>query len=187
MLRNTETSWGSVARLLHWVLAVAIIGMFAYGLWMKSLPVREDRVYHYAIHASFGISILVLMVLRVLWRTANPTPRPPAGAQKWEITAGHLGHLGLYLTAFGTLIAGWFLAGSGKATLNYYLFGIVPVPNMLSVNSPYHDFVGEAHELFAYAMIALVVVHVAASIWHERVKRDGVMARMTTGKPSATV
>ena len=185
MLRNTETNWGSIARALHWGLAVPILGMFAYGLWMKSLPVRDDRVYHYAIHASFGISILVLMVMRVVWRIMNPTPRPPAGAQKWEITAGYFGHLGLYLAVFGTLVAGWFLAGSGKAALNYYLFGVVAMPNMLSVNSPYHEFLGQAHEYLAYGVMALVAVHTAAAIWHQRVKRDGVLARMTSGRSTA--
>lgn len=186
MLRNTETSWGSLARLLHWGLAILIIGLFAYGLWMKELP-RDMRGYHYTIHASFGISLLALMVLRVVWRVLNPTPRPPAGSQKWEIAAAHLGHFGLYLTVFGAAIAGWFLAGSGKATLNYYLFGIVPMPNMLGTNSPYHGFLEEAHELFAYAVIALVVVHVAAAIWHDKFHNHGLIARMTSGKPSATV
>lgn len=186
MLRNTEASWGSLARLFHWVLAALIIGLFAYGLWMKGVEPREARGYHYAIHASIGISVLALMVLRVVWRFANPTPQPPPGSQRWEITAAHLGHLALYVAVFGAAIAGWFLAGSGRATLDYYLFGIVPMPNMLGTNSPYHGFFEEAHELLAYGVIALVVVHIAAALWHAHVKRDGVMARMVTGKPSTT-
>ena len=181
MLRNTETSWGAVARAFDWGTGALIIGMFAYGLWMSEFPAREDRAYHYAIHASIGISLLALMVARLIWRAFNPAPIPPAGSAKWEITAARLGHIGLYVLVFATLVVGWFLAGSGRRTLDYWLFGIVPMPNMLGTESPYHKPLEEAHALLAYAMIALVVVHVAAAIWHARVKRDGVLARMTTG------
>ena len=181
MLRNTETNWGAVARALHCGTGALIIGMFAYGLWMSEFPAREDRAYHYAIHASIGISLLALMVARLIWRALNPTPTPPAGSAKWEITAARLGHIGLYALVFATLVVGWFLAGSGRRTLDYWLFGIVPMPNMLGTESPYHKPLEEAHALLAYAMIALVVVHVAAAIWHARVKRDGVLARMTRG------
>lgn len=187
MLRNTETSWGAVARAFHWGTGALILGMFAYGLWMTEFPAREDRAYHYAIHASIGISLLSLMVARLIWRAVNPTPMPPAGSPMWEINAARLGHFGLYVAVFATLFAGWFLAGSGRRTLDYWLFGIVPMPNMLGTESPYHKFLEEAHELAAYAVIALVVVHVAAAIWHARVKRDGVLERMTKGEPSAPV
>lgn len=187
MLRNTQSSWGVVARVFHWGLALLIVGLFAYGLWMKEFPAREDRAYHYVIHASVGISILALMVLRVVWRAMNPTPLPPAGSENWEIRAASLGHLGLYAAVFGTTLAGWFLAGSGKRELYFYLFGAVPMTTPLGTESPYHGFLEEAHELLAYGVIALVVVHVAAAIWHQRVKRDGLMARMTSGKASATI
>lgn len=185
MVRNTEASWGWLARAFHWGTGALILGMFAYGLWMTEFPAREDRAYHYAIHASIGISLLSLMVARLIWRALNPTPQPPASSARWEITAARLGHIGLYVAVFATLIAGWFLAGSGRRTLDYALFGIVPMPNMLGTGSPYHKPLEEAHMLFAYAMMALVVVHVAAAIWHARVKRDGVLSRMTTGEPSA--
>lgn len=181
MLRNTDTNWGSVARAFHWGTGALILGMFAYGLWMSEFPAREDRAYHYAIHASIGISLLALMVARIIWRALNTSPKPPLGSSAWEITAARIGHVGIYVLVFATLVAGWFLAGSGRRTLDYALFGIVPMPNMLGTGSPYHKPLEEAHALLAYAMIALVVVHVAAAIWHARVKRDGVLKRMTTG------
>jgi cytochrome b561 len=100
MLRNSETSWGVVARALHWGTGLLILGLFAYGLWMTEFPVREDRAYHYAIHASVGISILALMIARVIWRAINPLPLAPQGAERWEVTAGRLTHFGLYVLFF---------------------------------------------------------------------------------------
>lgn len=182
MLRNSESNWGAIARAFHWGTGALILGMFAYGLWMAEFPAREDRAYHYAIHASVGITLLALMVARVVWRALNPTPQPPAGSARWEIAAAQLGHVGLYVLVFATLVAGWFLAGSGRATLDYALFGIIPMPNMLGTGSPYHKTLEGAHQLLAYAMMALVTIHVAAAIWHARVKRDGVLARMTSGR-----
>lgn len=182
MLRNSESSWGVVARAFHWGTGLLILGLFAYGLWMTEFPAREDRAYHYAIHASIGISILALMIARVIWRAINPLPLPPQAAERWEVTAGRFTHLGLYVLVFGTLIAGWLLAGSGRATLEYALFGIIPMPNMLGTGSPYHGILEEAHELLGYAMVALVAAHVAAAIWHERVRRDGVLRRMISGR-----
>lgn len=183
MLRNTDKSWGSLARAFHWLTAIIIFSLFAYGLYMTEFPTREERGFHFTIHASFGISLLALMVLRVIWRLMNSSPLPPPGASNFEITAARLGHAGLYLLTFATATAGWLLAGSGRAELNYYLFGIVPMPNMLGTGSPYHGFLEEAHELLAYALIAVVVAHVVVAVWHKRSRNDGVMERMTKGLP----
>lgn len=185
MLRNTENNWGSLARALHWLTAIMIVGLFAYGLYMHEFPAREDRAFHYTIHASFGISLLALMVLRVIWRAMNPTPLPPAGASSMEMAVAKYGHLALYLLVFATAIAGWLLAGSGRNDLAYYLFGVIPMPNMLGTGSPYHEFLEEAHEVLAYALIGLAVLHVAAGIWHKKTRNDGVLERMTSGKPTA--
>jgi cytochrome b561 len=185
MIRNTETSWGSAARTLHWLIAVLILGLFAYGLWMNDFPAREDRGYHYAIHAAIGITILALMVLRLVWRFVNPTPVPPPNSANWEITAARLGHFGLYVLVFGVLIVGWLLAGTMKTPVPIRLFGLVPVPTLLETGSPYHRLLGQAHEFLAYAVMTLVAVHAAAAVWHQRVKHDGVLTRMTKGTSTA--
>jgi cytochrome b561 len=184
MIRNTETSWGLPARALHWLLAVLILGMFGYGLWMNDFVPRDERAYHYAIHAAAGISILALMLLRLTWRLVNPTPLPPPGSAQWEIKAAKLGHLGLYAIAFGVLLAGYLLAGTMKTPVDVKLFGLLNVPALLESGSPYRRLLGQAHEYLAYGLMALVAVHAAAAIWHQRIKRDNVMARMTTGVPS---
>ena len=185
MLRNTDTSWGLIARTLHWLLAVLILGMFAYGLWMNDFVPRDERGYHYAIHAAIGISILALMIIRLAWRLLNPTPRPPPNSAAWEITAAKLGHLGLYGLVFGVLIAGYLVAGTMKTPVDVKLFGLVNVPALLESGSPYRRLLGQTHEYLAYGVMALVAVHAAAAIWHQRVKHDGVLARMATGRESA--
>ena len=68
MIRNTASRWGSVSLALHWVLAVAIIGMIAFGWWMNHIPARIDRLFYRSIHADIGYVVLLLLLLRLIWR-----------------------------------------------------------------------------------------------------------------------
>ncbi|GAA0002848.1 hypothetical protein BRDID11002_28490 [Bradyrhizobium diazoefficiens] len=77
MIRNTSNGWGSVSRWLHWILALTIIGMIGFGWWMNHIPARPDRFFYRSIHADIGYVILLLTVLRLVWRVVNPTPALP--------------------------------------------------------------------------------------------------------------
>ena len=83
MLRNTSTQWGSLSRWFHWVLGVAIIGMIAYGWWMNHIPARADRFFYRSVHADIGYVVLVLTVIRMIWRGVNPRPDWPADIPPW--------------------------------------------------------------------------------------------------------
>jgi cytochrome b561 len=86
MIRNTIESWGWPARTLHWIVAALVIGLFGFGLWMTEVPPREERHFYIAIHASIGITLLALMLVRLFWRAANVEPdqpvRPPGSARR---------------------------------------------------------------------------------------------------------
>lgn len=77
MIWNTSDSWGWPARSFHWVIALMVLVQFCFGLWMSDVPPRSERLFYYGIHASMGISILALMVLRLLWRLSNRVPAEP--------------------------------------------------------------------------------------------------------------
>ena len=79
MIRNTSSSWGSLARWFHWLLGAAIIGLIAFGWWMNHIPARPDRFFYRSIHADIGYLVLLLMVFRLIWRGLNPTPALPVG------------------------------------------------------------------------------------------------------------
>src|ERR1700680_2467705 len=84
MIRNTTSSWGNVARWFHWILGVTILGMLAYGWWMNHIPARPDRFFHRSIHADIGYVVLLLTVLRLIWRGVNPTPALPSDTSPWQ-------------------------------------------------------------------------------------------------------
>jgi cytochrome b561 len=183
MIRNTIESWGWPARTLHWIVAALVIGLFGFGLWMTEVPPREDRRFYIAIHASIGITLLAIMLVRLFWRAANVEPAQPEGTPAWQRKAAWISHRLLYSLTFATLIVGWLLSGTLKQPLEPKILGVVPVPQLLEAGSPYRSTLAEAHEWLAYALIAVVTVHAAAALYHHFMLRDSVMRRMLSGAP----
>jgi cytochrome b561 len=179
MIRNTRTGWGSVARWFHWGLALAILGMIAFGWWMNHIPARADKFFYRSIHADIGYVILLLTVLRLVWRTINPTPTLPAETSRWQKIAAHVSHGALYLVVILVAMLGW--AHSGARTPNYSdFFGLFNVPQFTSPDKAAAGAYEDRHILFAYVLLALIAVHVIAALWHHFVRRDRVVARMVT-------
>lgn len=182
MIRNTVSSWGSLARLFHWTLGLTILGMLAYGWWMNHIPARPDRFFHRSIHADIGYLVLFLMVIRLIWRGVNPTPTLPAGTPRWERIAAGVSHGALYAVTLLVAMLGW--AHSGAHTPDYSSwFGLFKVPQITSPDKAAAAAYEDRHILFAYVLLALIVIHIAAAAWHHFMKRDRVAARMINGVP----
>ena len=182
MVRNTGVSWGSVSRWLHWGLGITIIGMIAFGWWMNHFPARADRFFYRSIHADIGYLVLLLMVLRLIWRGINPTPALPSDTPRWQRIAAGVSHGALYFVTILVAIFGW--AHSGARTPNYAsFFGLFNVPQITSPDKAAAGAWEDRHIWFAYVLLALIVVHVGAALWHHLIKRDRVAARMVDGAP----
>jgi cytochrome b561 len=180
MIRNTTSGWGSVSRWLHWILGTLIIGMLAYGWWMNHFPARADRFFYRSIHADIGYVVLLLTVIRVIWRSANPTPALPADMSRWQRITARISHGLLYAVTIVVAVLGW--AHSGAHTPNYAdWFGLFKVPQITSPDKAAANVYEDRHILMAYVLLALIVLHIAAAAWHHFVKRDRVAARMIDG------
>ena len=181
MIRNTTSNWGSVARAFHWILGLTIIGMLAFGWWMNHVPARPDRFFYRSIHADIGYLVLLLTVLRLIWRAFNPPPALPADTPKWQRVAAHISHGALYLVIIVVTMLGW--AHSGAHTPDYSSwFGLFHVPQITSPDKAAADAFEGRHIFFAYVLLALIVIHLAAAAWHHFIKRDRVAARMVDGE-----
>jgi len=185
MLRNTSTQWGSLSRWFHWVLGVAIIGMIAYGWWMNHFPARADRFFYRSIHADIGYLVLLLTVLRLIWRSVNPTPALPDELPRWQRISARVSHVLLYLGTILVGMLGWAHSGARPAGQNYAsFFGLFNVPQYTSPDKVAAGAYEERHILFAYVLLGLIVLHVAAAAWHHFIKRDRVTSRMLSSAPA---
>jgi cytochrome b561 len=183
MMRNTVKSWGSVSRWFHWTLGIAIIGVIGYGWWMNHFTARADRFFYRSIHADIGYVVLLLAVVRLIWRGINPTPALPDDMPPWQRIVARATHLLLYLVTILVAMLGWAMSGARPPDQNYASwFGLFNVPQFTSPDKVAAGAYEDRHILFAYVLLALIVLHVAAAVWHHFIRRDRVAMRMVGGE-----
>ena len=173
-----------VSVLLHWVLGLALIGLFAVGLYMTDLPFSPQRLKLYNWHKWAGVTLLALSAFRLIWRRTHRPPALPVAIESampgWQKLAHHATHHGLYLLFFAVPLLGW--AYSSAAGFPIVLFGVLPLPDFVPVSEELAELIKPLHKLSAFAMMALVLLHVAGALKHQLVDRDGLIARMGFGR-----
>ncbi len=171
----TSSRYSGVAIGLHWLLALLIVGTFCVGLYMHELPFSPTRLKLYNWHKWAGVTILALSALRLLWRlTHRPPADPPMPA--WQKLAAHGAHWALYALFFLVPLAGW--AYSSAAGFPIVVFGVLPLPDFVAPDRALADVLKERHAMLAFALAAVVVLHVAAALKHHFIDRDGLLDRM---------
>jgi cytochrome b561 len=180
MFRNTTLVWGWPAKTLHWVGAIVILVLLGHGWWMTHFAPRPDRIAHYNWHAALGYDFLALLVLRLLWRWFNTVPTLPLELRRWERAAAQTGHVLLYLLMLLASFTGWALAGTFRTPLATDLFGL-RLPMIVGQDRALHDFFEKSHELLAYALVAVIVLHTVGAFRHHFLKGNDILRRMTWG------
>ncbi|BDT71374.1 cytochrome b561 [Comamonadaceae bacterium OS-4] len=172
------------AIVLHWVLGLALIGIFAVGLYMTDLPFSPTRLKLYNWHKWAGITILALSALRLLWRLTHRPPALPskisAAMPAWQRWAHHGTHHALYALFFLVPLIGW--AYSSAAGFPVVVFGVLPLPDFVPVDKALAEMIKPFHELTAFALIGLAGLHIAAALKHQWIDRDGLINRMLPGR-----
>lgn len=181
MSKTMIKTWSPAIRLLHWSIAVLVIGMLAYGWWMNHIAPRPDRLFYRLIHADIGYVLFVLMMVRLVWRMFYPVPPPPEPSLLWERVAAGLGHTLLYIVTFTVIFFGWALSGAHKPHYDSW-FGLFRVPQFTSESRYNAELFEHLHIYMAYALIGLVVLHTLAALYHHFIKRDRVLMRMIDGR-----
>jgi cytochrome b561 len=171
--------YDNIAIALHWLLALMILGSFVMGLYMTGLPFSIQRVKFYNWHKWAGMTILTLSALRLLWRLRHPPP-PEAPGAHWQQMAAKATHRAMYVLFFAIPLVGW--AYSSAAGLQIVVFGVLPMPDLLPTDKALAESIKPWHGRLAYALAALVVLHVAAGLKHHFIDRDGLLHRMRPGR-----
>lgn len=175
MLRNTSTTYGWLAILLHWLMALIVFGMFGLGLWMVELE-YYDSWYHDApyIHKAVGMLLLLLLIFRFGWRVTNA--RPNLMGETWERFVALLVHRSHYLLLFAITITGYLIPTAEGVGID--VFGWFTVPSSFSFTKEEADLIGLIHLYVAWATIGLALAHAAAALKHHFIDKDMTLLRM---------
>jgi len=169
---------------LHWLLGAALAGLFGVGLYMADLPFSPLRLKLYNWHKWAGVCLLALSLVRLAWRVTHrppALPQPIEGAMpRWQRLAHHATHHSLYGLFFAVPLIGW--AYSSAAGFPIVLFGVLPLPDFVPVDKALAEWIKPWHEISAFAMAGLVLLHVAAALKHQWLDRDGLVSRMLPGR-----
>ncbi|KKE83297.1 cytochrome B561 [Pseudoalteromonas luteoviolacea S4047-1] len=193
--KNSDTDYGSIAKWIHWLMAMLFLAAYLsvyYRQWFTEAKTPENWTA-LQLHLSFGVSIMAIVVLRLLWRAMNKSPTPEPGTSL-EHLAAHLGHYALYAIMIIAPITGYI--GTGANTEFFFLFDIPKFSDTalfqyLVVESwglTFKEFekpIDFIHKeiLGAWLMWILIVGHAGAALFHHFVKKDRTLKKMTSNAP----
>lgn len=185
LIRNTSSRYGMVAVLLHWLMALSVIGLAILGLWMTDLtyysPYYRTAPFW---HKSIGISLAALLILRLCWRFLNPRPSPLAHHQRWEVRLASSVHALLYLLLGVVVISGYLIStarGQGVDVFGWFL-----VPALITDLPLQADRAGAVHYWVAISVLSLAAIHALGALKHHFLDRDDTLRRMLGMPPRTT-
>lgn len=173
-----------IQRLLHWVIALCVVGLLVIGLILGTLGfdgtkeafgmATTNLLYRY--HKTFGVIVLGLMLLRLALRLAMPPPdhNPPLPA--WMESAARLNHLALYAILLAQPLVGWAATAAGGFPIEFFN---AELPKVLGKDKALSEALYAVHGVLGWALLALVCLHVGAALHHAFVRRDGVVRRIS--------
>lgn len=169
--------------MFHWLIAAIILFMIALGLFMVQLPKQSElppgeesvRAFYFLLHKSMGITVAGLILLRVIWRLTHEAPSLPNFVPKWQQAASKAVHGALYLLMVAMPVTGYLQ--SMYSSYDTKFWGIV-LPRLADGDKGKREFFSEIHEILAFILIAVLVIHIAAAIRH-RLAKNGIFERMS--------
>ncbi|MEO1252464.1 MAG: cytochrome b/b6 domain-containing protein [Pseudomonadota bacterium] len=183
-----DNRYTTVAIVLHWAIALLIVGQIAGGFYMHNLPNTSAVKFDlYQLHKSFGLTILLLAFARLAWRLTHTRPALPASMSGWQRAASHVTHWAFYALMIATPLVGLALVSVSPRDIPTQYFGVIGVPHFgfLESGADAEDRFINLHKLLAFGILGLLALHVGAALKHAFVDRDGVFASMSPRQPAA--
>jgi cytochrome b561 len=178
-IRNTSTEYGSLAKALHWLVAIGLFALIYLGLEQADMARGDERSRIRFIHASIAAIVLMLMTIRIIWRFMNDTPAHPDGMPGWQRMISSVVHWGLYISVFVQLTAGAMVVGTGGNGIP--VFGLFSIPLPVAENHDKHEWWESVHELAWRPIAILLVLHILGALYNHFIVKNDVLRRMTVG------
>lgn len=175
-MSSSPTRYTSVAIGLHWIMAIGILGTFSLGLYMSDLPLSPTKLRYFSWHKWAGVTLFLLVLVRLGWRVTHQPPALPANMPKIQAIAAAGAHHMLYLLMLIIPLSGWLMS-SAKGFQTVW-FGVLPLPDLIGKDKELGDTLKEVHEMLNYLMIFIVVAHAGAAVKHHVIDHDDILKRM---------
>ena len=174
---NTIDRFGLISILMHWVVALAIFGLFGLGWYMVELT-YYDALYNTlpSVHKSLGILLAMVFAFNLIWRAANQKPKPLDTINRFEIIAARAAHLVLSTLIALIIISGYLIPTAKGVGIN--VFEWFTVPAVIAKFPGQEDIAGMSHRYLSYAIIGLVVLHAGAALKHHFIDKDDTLNRI---------
>ena len=169
-------SYTAVAKFFHWGMALMILGLLALGFVMTDMPLSPEKLQYYAWHKWAGVSVFLLVWLRLVWRVLNPPPAYPDSMSLSLQRVAHLGHAALYGLMIVIPLSGWLLS-SAKGVPTVW-FGVLPLPDLIEKDKALGHLLHEVHEALNFGLLFLLGGHIAAAFKHHWIDKDDILKRM---------
>lgn len=184
-----ERRYSPVGQVFHWVMAALISFQLGWGWYMSRLPAGGEKLRGYEIHAEVGLLMLVLAVLRAVWRLIVPGPINDADRLGWQTFAAHVTHILFYICFFGLPLSGWAMWSALGANAPLSVAGVAPWPDMpfdtLTVPLQWLilDWSEGIHALLIILLLVMIPLHVGAALKHHFWDRHDVLLGMLPELP----
>lgn len=182
--KNTTARYGAVSQALHWLIVALIITQYVLAELAESAG--EDRAAHPAAalqqlallarHKSVGLTILMLALVRLLWRFFSAPPPFPTSMPRWQVWVAKLTHYTFYALLFLLPVSGLVMSAASNYPVSY--FGLFTIPNLVAPDETLKEIMKERHEMLFDILVVVAFVHVVAALKHHFVDRDDVLRRM---------
>ena len=179
MMKNTANTYGVVAKSFHWLLFLMLTFSIVTGNFLASLPKGAEKMEVAGMHKSFGIVLLTLILLRLVWRLINETPRLPNETTAGEAFIAKAMHWGLYVLMFAQPLAGIMMSQAAGFPVSF--FGFFELPVFLDKDPELAKTFLTIHGTVWILLVIAVIGHAGAALHHHFIRKDNVLKQMTTG------
>jgi len=162
----------------HWLIVALLLVQYPIGWLMPDLHRNMKPGAPMTFHISFGITILLLIVLRLVWRLTHPVS-PESSLPRWQRLSSEIVHWLLYLLVLATTVTGWLFASFRGWSVSY--FYLLPMPMLSSENEAVGKAIDGLHQAAEWTLLVVIGIHVATALVHLFVYRDRIMQRMLPG------
>jgi cytochrome b561 len=173
---TVTTHYTPVAKALHWLIALLLFGLLALGFYMQDLPLSPQKLQLYAWHKWAGVTVFLLVLVRLAWRVTHRPPPLPEHMPRVMQFAAHAGHVLLYALMIAIPLSGWLMS-SAKGFQTVW-FGVLPIPDLLEKNQELGNLLQTVHLSLNLLFVVVLIGHIGAALKHHFIDRDDVLTRI---------